>query len=70
MTQKGRFRQFNQAGVEILNCEENFSDMEIISIIVDIFKQFNLVESELKINHLGNKEVKDQFLLSIVKSYE
>ncbi len=64
--QKGRFRQFNQAGVEILNCEENFSDMEIISIIVDIFKQFNLVESELKINHLGNKEVKDQFCSALL----
>ena len=44
--------------------------MEIISIMVDIFKQFNLVESELKINHLGNKEAKDQFCSSIVKSYE
>ena len=35
--QKGRFRQFNQAGVELLGFEEGSSDLEIISIVCDIF---------------------------------
>ena len=46
--QKGRFRQFNQAGVELLGFEEGSSDLEIISIVCDIFIELELEDSVFK----------------------
>ena len=65
--QKGRFRQFNQAGVELLGFEEGSSDLEIISIVCDIFIELELEDSVLKINHLGDKETKERFLSELLK---
>ena len=65
--QKGRFRQFNQAGVELLGFEEGSSDLEIISIVCDIFIELELEDSVLKINHLGDKDTKEKFLSELLK---
>ena len=40
--QKGRYRQFNQAGVEILGYEEGMPEFEIISIISNINKRLKI----------------------------
>ena len=71
--QKGRFRQFNQAGVELLGFEEGSSDLEIISIVCDIFIELELEDAVLRINHLGDKDTKEKFLselLRYLKSYK
>ena len=63
--QKGRFRQFNQAGVELLGFEEGSSDLEIISIVCDIIIELELEDAVLRINHLGDKDTKEKFLSEI-----
>ena len=59
--QKGRYRQFNQAGVEILGYSEGIAELEIVSIICSINKVLGIENSILKINHLGDKESKQNY---------
>ena len=59
--QKGRYRQFNQAGVEIVGYSEGIAELEIVSIICSINKALGIENSILKINHLGDKESKQDY---------
>ena len=59
--QKGRYRQFSQAGVEILGYSEGIAELEIVSIICSINKALGIENSLLKINHLGDKESKEKY---------
>ena len=65
--QKGRYRQFNQAGVEILGIKEGFPEFEMISLVCSIINRFNLQNCSIKINHLGTKENKQAFCDALVK---
>ena len=65
--QKGRYRQFNQAGVEILGYEEGMSELELISMVCCINKEFKIESPVIKINHLGNNETKKNFCKALVK---
>ncbi len=65
--QKGRYRQFNQAGVEILGYEEGIAEFELISMIIAINKKLKIDNSIIKINHLGNIETKMLFCEELVK---
>ena len=64
--QKGRFRQFYQAGIEILGHEEGLAELEIISLICSINTQLEIKNPVIKINHLGNKECKKLFCKELV----
>ena len=68
--QKGRFRQFTQAGVEILGNEEGTSEFEMISIVTSIVNKFKLKNYVIKINHLGNKKIKDSYCTALKKFLE
>ena len=59
--QKGRYRQFSQAGVEILGYSEGIAELEIVSIICSINKALGIENSILKINHLGDRESKQNY---------
>ena len=59
--QKGRYRQFNQAGIEILGYPEGLAELEIVSIICAINKALGIENSVLKINHLGNNQTKQNY---------
>ena len=63
--QKGRYRQFSQAGVEILGYSEGIAELEIVSIICSINKALGIENSILKINHLGDKESKEKYCNSL-----
>ena len=65
--QKGRYRQFNQAGVELLGYEEGISEFEIISMICAINKKLRIENSVIKINHLGSNETKTKFCDALVE---
>ena len=59
--QKGRYRQFYQAGIELLGYFEGLAELEMISMILSINDALGIKDSKIKINHLGNKEAKDKF---------
>ena len=64
--QKGRYRQFHQAGIEFLGYEEGQSDFELIALVCSIINGLDIKNAKLKINHLGNKDSKKEFSSSLV----
>lgn len=51
--QKGRLREFNQFGVEVLGANSPVSDAEAISMVDDILKRLGLEDISLEINSIG-----------------
>ena len=64
--QKGRYRQFHQAGIEFLGYEEGQSDYELIALVCSIINGLDIKNAKLKINHLGDKDSKKEFSSSLV----
>ncbi len=55
--QKGRLRQFNQIGVELLGVSEPYADAEVISCAVEYLKSLDVLSNcNLNINTLGDLE--------------
>ena len=59
--QKGRYRQFNQFGIEYFGFKDTNSDLEIIVLGNHIFNMMKLNNTELYINSLGNELDKDKY---------
>lgn len=51
--QKGRYREFNQFGVEYINTPSANADVEMIMLATDILKELKIADVELKINNIG-----------------
>ena len=51
--QKGRQREFNQIGVELLGAESYMADVETIEMANDLFTSLNIKNIELNINSIG-----------------
>jgi len=58
--QKGRKRQFFQAGVELIGDESSDADIEIILIANTILKKLN-IKSKLQLNYLGDQESLEKY---------
>ena len=52
-TQKGRYRQFHQLGIEVFGAENPLADAEIVSLAANLFQKLNLTEIELQVNSVG-----------------
>lgn len=52
--QKGRFRQFNQFGIEALGAKSASLDAEVVSLSYKIIKSLGLKQVKVKINSLGD----------------
>ena len=68
--QRGRYRQFHQAGVEFLGYQEGQADFELIALVCSIINSLDIKNAKLKINHLGDKDSKMQFARSLVTFLE
>ncbi|PLT30888.1 histidine--tRNA ligase [Peribacillus deserti] len=54
--QAGRYRQFVQFGVEALGSSDPAIDAEVISLVMNLYKELGLRKIKLVINSLGDKE--------------
>ncbi len=54
--QKGRQRQFHQFGAEIIGPDDPIADVEIISLMMAIYKRVGIDNTTLKINSVGDPE--------------
>jgi histidyl-tRNA synthetase len=67
--QKGRYREFNQIGVEAIGSPNPAVDAEIIEMLVSLFNELKLSDLNIMINSVGcfecRKKYKDEFLLFI-----
>ncbi|MBP1358265.1 MAG: histidine--tRNA ligase [Sulfolobus sp.] len=52
--QFGRYREFRQAGIELLGSSSMLADLEILQIITQIYRELNLInEIKIKLNNIG-----------------
>ena len=59
--QKGRYREFNQIGAEIIGTASCVADVEIISMAYEFLKKLNLKDVYLTINSIGCPECRAKY---------
>ena len=61
--QKGRYREFNQFGIEMFGSEDAYADVEAIRIAYSIFKELGIEnEISLNINSIGCPECRKKYV--------
>ncbi|QJG66627.1 histidine--tRNA ligase [Mycoplasma phocoeninasale] len=66
--QKGRFRQFNQGGVEIIENRSINTNFEIIKLAQDFLHSLRIEDFILEINNLGSTKTRIKYL-QVLKDY-
>jgi histidyl-tRNA synthetase len=59
--QAGRLRQFNQIGVEAMGSPGPIVDAEVMTMIIEFFRELGLHNTKLEINSLGSQECRPQY---------
>lgn len=59
--QKGRFRQFDQVGVEILGPDDPYADVEVIALAWRFYERLGLRRVTLLVNSLGDAGDRDRY---------
>lgn len=54
--QRGRYRQFDQVGVEVLGVDDAHLDVEVIALAAEFYQRLGLTQVTLVINSLGEPE--------------
>jgi histidyl-tRNA synthetase len=54
--QRGRYRQFDQVGVEVLGVDDAHLDVEVIALAAEFYRRLGLAQVTLVINSLGEPE--------------
>ncbi|MFW5985736.1 MAG: histidine--tRNA ligase [Halanaerobiales bacterium] len=65
--QSGRYRQFNQLGVEVLGSNDPLVDVEVITLGMDIVEGLGLKNLDLYINSIGCPECRNNYVESLKK---
>lgn len=68
--QKGRYRQFNQFGVEAIGAENPSIDAEVLAMVMHIYESFGLKHLKLVINSIGDSESRKEYNEALVKHFE
>lgn len=68
-SQKGRYRQFSQFGVEALGSASPLIDAEVIALGASVIKALGLKDVKVKINTLGDKESRDRYREVLVEYF-
>jgi histidyl-tRNA synthetase len=68
--QHGRYRQFDQVGVEVLGVDDPYLDVEVIALAAGFFQQLGLRNVSLRINSLGDAGDRDQYIAALRAYFE
>ena len=68
--QSGRDRELTQFGMEVLGSDDPFTDAEVISWAVHIYKMLGLKEIKVNINTLGDKESRDMYRSALIDYFK
>ncbi|GEK29782.1 histidine--tRNA ligase [Kurthia zopfii] len=69
-SQKGRYRQFVQFGVEAIGSKDPAVDAEVIELAMRVYQEAGLKHLKLVINSLGDKEVRDAHRDALIAHFE
>ena len=64
--QRGRYRQFYQAGCEIYGAPGPIADAEMIDMLVGLFRHLGIGQLEVAINSLGSSETRGRYRDALV----
>jgi histidyl-tRNA synthetase len=59
--QKGRYREFWQLGVELINARGIIADCQILKLVADIFRGCGIKNFVFNLNYLGDSETKEKY---------
>ena len=65
--QAGRFRQFNQFGIEIIGTKSSAADAEVILTVLEIYRKLGLKNLEILINSVGCKKCRVDYVQKLKK---
>jgi len=65
--QAGRFRQFNQFGIEVIGTKSSAADVEVILTVLDVYKKLGLKNLEIVINSVGCKKCRVDYIQKLKK---
>ncbi|AVO02009.1 histidine--tRNA ligase [Staphylococcus simulans] len=68
--QKGRYRQFNQFGVEAIGAEDPSIDAEVLAMVMHIYESFGLKHLKLVINSVGDFDSRKEYNEALIKHFE
>ena len=68
--QKGRFRQFHQFGIEVFGSKHPEQDAEVIALSYNFYKLLHIKNIVLKVNSIGSKDSRLNYINSLKKYLE
>lgn len=68
--QSGRYRQFVQFGVEALGSDDPAIDAEVISLVMQFYKELGLENIQLVINSLGDPESRLKYREALISHFK
>ena len=63
--QRGRYRQFDQVGIEVLGVDDPHLDVEVIALGWDFYRRLGLQQVRLVVNSLGEPEDRAQYVSAL-----
>jgi histidyl-tRNA synthetase len=68
--QRGRYRQFDQVGIEVLGADDPFLDVEVIALAWEFYKALGLSQVKLLLNSLGEPEDRARYVNALRDYFE
>ena len=68
--QRGRYRQFDQVGIEVLGADDPYLDVEIISLGWEFFRELGLSRVTLLLNSLGEPDDRARYVDALKAYFE
>jgi histidyl-tRNA synthetase len=63
--QRGRYRQFDQVGIEVLGVDDPYLDVEVIALGWEFYRRLGLTQVTLLINSLGEPEDRERYVAAL-----
>ena len=68
--QRGRYRQFDQVGIEVLGADDPYLDVEIIALGWEFFRTLGLTQVTLLLNSLGEPDDRARYVEALKAYFE
>ena len=68
--QRGRYRQFDQVGVEVLGADDPYLDVEVIALGWDFYRRLGLRQVSLRLNSLGEPDDRARYVQALRAHFE
>ncbi len=68
--QRGRYRQFDQVGIETLGADDPFLDVEVIALGWEFYRRLGLRQVTLLLNSLGEPDDRARYVAALRRHFE